>query len=324
MFGLYEQPLQARPSLIFPFLPFFCPPVLSPAWMGWLSPIPFRRCPGFAHNWPTRLQQGWSGASLVSFLYPVLKLAKNRRTRASLDFLPRTSLPLPLKGEGPGIVCLGFVGFAPLGHSCLTRLQQGRFGGWLVFAPYSASKTAHRATQALVWFSPFFPPAFLLRQSRQILLQLVIHRLLDGANRVKKIPISHQACLCFYLRGLRVDQSLLFQLPYVFCNRVSAHACMLANASDAGPALVRFSILAENQVGIERHLTRAKPQGKNGIRKEKKSSVLQPFRICVFDFRTANLHPLFESSRLFAVYFCKRFSKFALQSPFLCLLSRKF
>lgn len=134
MFRLYEQPLQARPSLIFPFLPFFCPPVLSPAWMGWLSPIPFRRCPGFAHNWPTRLQQGWSGASLVSFLYPVLKLTKNRRTGASLDFLPRTSLPLPLKGEGPGIVCLGFVGFAPLGHSCLTRLQQGRFGGWLVFA----------------------------------------------------------------------------------------------------------------------------------------------------------------------------------------------
>ena len=162
MFGLYEQPLQARPSLIFPFLPFFCPPVLSPAWMGWLSPIPFRRCPGFAHNWPTRLQQGWSGASLVSFLYPVLKLAKNRRTGASLDFLPRTSLPLPLKGEGPGIVCLGFVGFAPPGHSCLTRLQQGRFGGWLVFAPYSASKTAHRTTEGRVFslHNEFTPPPF--------------------------------------------------------------------------------------------------------------------------------------------------------------------
>ena len=251
MFGLYEQPLQARPSLIFPFLPFFCPPVLSPAWMGWLSPIPFRRCPGFAHNWPTRLQQGWSGASLVSFLYPVLKLAKNRRTGASLDFLPRTSLPLPLKGEGPGIVCLGFVGFALLIYNRLTRLQQGLFRASLVSFPYSASKTAHRATQALVWFSPFFPPAFLLRQSRQILLQLVIHRLLDGADRVKKIPISHQACLCFYLRGLRVDQSLLFQLPYVFCNRVSAHACVLANPPDTGPAMVRFSVLTENQIGVD-------------------------------------------------------------------------
>ena len=257
MFGLYEQPLQARPSLIFPFLPFFCPPVLSPAWMGWLSPIPFRRCPGFAHNWPTRPQQGWSGASLVSFLYPVLKLAKNRRTGASLDFLPRTSLPLPLKGEGPGIVCLGFVGFAPLGHSCLTRLQQGRFGGWLVFAPYSASKTAHRATQALVWFSPFFPPAFLLRQSRQILLQLVIHHLLDGADRVKKIPISHQVCLCFYLRRFRINESLLFKLPNVLGNRVSAHSCVLANPPDTGPALVGFPVLAEHQVSINRQFAGA-------------------------------------------------------------------
>ena len=156
MFGLCERPLQARLGLLFLFCLSFARSFSLPAWRGWLSPIPFRRCPGFAHNWPTRLQQGWSGALLVSFLYPVLKLAKNRRTGASLDFLPRTSLPLPLKGEGPGIVCLGFVGFALLGHSCLTRLQQGRFGGWLVFAPYSASKTAHRPTQCRVWFYRFF------------------------------------------------------------------------------------------------------------------------------------------------------------------------
>ena len=136
MFRLYDQPLQARPSLIFPFLPFFCPPVLSPAWMGWLSPIPFRRCPGFAHNWPTRLQQGWSGASLVSFLYPVLKLAKNRRTGASLDFLPRTSLPLPLKGEGLGIVFLGLVGSALFVQNWLTRLQQGGFAASMVSFSY--------------------------------------------------------------------------------------------------------------------------------------------------------------------------------------------
>ena len=236
--------------LLFPYL--LSATSLSPVEVkSFFSYLGFAAAPGFVHNWLTRLQQGWSGASLVSFLYPVLKLAKNRRTGASLDFLPRTSLPLPLKGEGPGIVCLGFVGFALLIYNRLTRLQQGRFGGWLVFAPYSASKTAHRATQALVWFSPFFPPAFLLRQSRQILLQLVIHRLLDGADRVKKIPISHQACLCFYLRGLRVDQSLLFQLPYVFCNRVSAHASVLAYAPDAGPAMVRFSVLTENQIGVD-------------------------------------------------------------------------
>ena len=186
-----------------------------------------------------------------------------------MDFLPRTSLPLPLKGEGPGIVCLGFVGFAPLGHSCLTRLQQGRFGGWLVFAPYSASKTAHRATQALVWFSPFFPPAFLLRQSRQILLQLVIHRLLDGADRVTQIPVPHQACLGFYFCGFRVDQSLFFQLSYVLCNRVGTHPGMLADPSDAGPALMRFPVLAEHQVGIDGQFARGKTQREDFVWQKK-------------------------------------------------------
>ena len=90
MFGLYEQPLQARPSLIFPFLPFFCPPVLSPAWMGWLSPIPFRRCPGFAHNWLTRAQQGGFAASLVSFPYPAHKIA-HRLSQGRVWFLPSFS-----------------------------------------------------------------------------------------------------------------------------------------------------------------------------------------------------------------------------------------
>ena len=149
--------------LLFPYL--LSATSLSPVEVkSFFSYLGFAAAPGFVHNWLTRLQQGWSGASLVSFLYPVLKLAKNRRTGASLDFLPRTSLPLPLKGEGPGIVCLGFVGFALLGHSCLTRLQQGRFGGWLVFAPYSASKAAHRATRSRVWLSPLFPRTFLLWQ----------------------------------------------------------------------------------------------------------------------------------------------------------------
>ena len=36
---------------------------------GWLSLIQVRRCPGFVHNWVTRLQQGLSRASVVSFSY---------------------------------------------------------------------------------------------------------------------------------------------------------------------------------------------------------------------------------------------------------------
>ena len=42
-------------------------------------------------------------------------------------------------------------------------------------------------------------------------------------------------------------------LANVLGNGVSAHPCVLAYASDTGPALVRFPVLTENQVGIERH-----------------------------------------------------------------------
>ena len=41
---------------------------------------------------------------------------------------------------------------ATAGHNWLTRLQQGRCGASLVSLPYSAPKTAHRATQGQVWF----------------------------------------------------------------------------------------------------------------------------------------------------------------------------
>ena len=68
-------PLQARLGLLFPFLPFFFPPVLSSAWMGLLSLIQVCRCPGFVHNWLTRAQQGLSGASVVSFPYLAVKTA---------------------------------------------------------------------------------------------------------------------------------------------------------------------------------------------------------------------------------------------------------
>ena len=59
-------------------------------------------------------------------------------TGASLVFLCRTSLPLPLKGEGRGIAFLGFVGFVLLVHSCPTRLQQGWSRASVVSLPYPA------------------------------------------------------------------------------------------------------------------------------------------------------------------------------------------
>ena len=71
-------------------------------------------------------------------------------------FLPRTSLPLPLKGEGLGIVFLGLVGFVLLVHNRGTLAQQGRSRALLVSLPYPTSKIAHRATQGRVWFHRLF------------------------------------------------------------------------------------------------------------------------------------------------------------------------
>ena len=105
--------------------------------------------------------------------------------------------------------------------------------------------------------SPFFPNALWVWQSYQIPLQLVFHCFLDGSDRVTQIPVPHQACLGFYFCRLCVNQSFLFQLPNVLGYCVGTHAGTLANPPDTGPALMRFPVLAENQVGVDRQLTRA-------------------------------------------------------------------
>ena len=73
---------------------------------------------------------------------------------------PKTRLPLPPKGEGLGIVFLGFDEFALLVQNWVTLAQQGLFGASLVPFPYPASKTAHRATQGQVWVHHFFLERF--------------------------------------------------------------------------------------------------------------------------------------------------------------------
>lgn len=106
------------------------------------------------HNRATLAQQGLSGASLVSFPYPDLKTAHRVAQGRVWFFLPRTSLPLPLKGEGRGITFLGLVGFALLVQNWGTLAQQGRSGASLVSFPYPAPKIAHRAARGRVWFWP--------------------------------------------------------------------------------------------------------------------------------------------------------------------------
>ena len=83
---------------------------------------------------------------------------------------------------------------------------------------------------------------------------MVIHRLLDGTDGELQGAVAHLAGFCAHLSGFYVDELLLLQLTNVLGYGVSAHPGVLAYASDAGPALVRFPVLVENQVSVERHL----------------------------------------------------------------------
>lgn len=114
---------------------------------------------------------------------------------------------------------------------------------------------------------------------------------------------------------------------------------MLTNASDTGPALIGFPVFAVNQVGVDRHLTWAKAQCENGVGQKKKSSLIQPFRVCVSDFRAATsimvfkkFTPIFQPMSIekskftlrSQVYSCKHAVNQAVRIPILCLLHRKF
>ena len=95
----------------------------------------FAAAPGFAHNWVTRLQQGRCGALLVLLSPTWPPKSHTGAHRAEFGFLSRTNSPLPLKGEGLDIACLGFVESALLVHNWGTLAQQGRSGGFGGVAP---------------------------------------------------------------------------------------------------------------------------------------------------------------------------------------------
>ena len=74
----------------------------------------------------------------MSFPHPALKTAHRAAQGRVWFFSPKTRLPLPLKGEGLGIVFLGLVGFVLLVQNWGTLAQQGLFGASLVSFPYPA------------------------------------------------------------------------------------------------------------------------------------------------------------------------------------------
>ena len=125
----------------------------------------------------------------------------------------------------------------------------------------------------------------------------------------------------------------------VLGNGVGAHPCVLANASDAWPALVRFPVLAKQQVGVHGDLPSAQSQDENGIGQKKIMAQWAALSVSVLEFRGVTSLMIFQDSTPMSlpmsiektkftlrsqVYSCMPFSKPLLRSPFLCLLHHKF
>ena len=134
---------------------------LSNPFFRWLLPVPYKP-PQEPYTPPT-------GPVLCSASVVSLPCPQNRtqgRTGASSFFLPRTGLPLPLKGEGRDFAHLWGFGFSlavafgnrwpQLAHTGPT----GRVWGYAGALPYSAPKTAHGGTQGRVWVHHFFLERF--------------------------------------------------------------------------------------------------------------------------------------------------------------------
>ena len=128
-------------------------------------------------------------------------------------------------------------------------------------------------------------------------------------------------------------------MRYVLPHRVGTHASVLANLPDAGPALVGFPVLAENQVGVDRQLAWGQSQGEDRIGQKKIVAQRAAIGVSVLEFRGVPSPKVFkDSTPMFwpmsiafsdftlrsQVYSCKGSSDLFCRSPILCLLHRKF
>ena len=143
-------------------------------------------------------------------------------------------------------------------------------------------------TQALTGASlgsPSFSPTFSRWHHGQLPLQVVIHRLLDEADGKSQGAIPNFPISSLYFRRFNTDEPFFLQLSNILCNRVGAHASVLTYASDAWPALVRFPVLTENQVGVDGQLTGGKSQSENLIGQKKIMAKWTALSVSVLEFR---------------------------------------
>ena len=206
--------------------------------------------PQLAHTPPTGPARNFGGVASLSG-------SQNRtqgHTGGRVCFSPQNELTPPPKGEGLGIAFLGFVGFALLVHKRLTRLQQHLSGAALVSFPLPGPQNRTQGHTGARLVSPPFPGALLLRQSRQLLLQMAIHRLVDGQDRVKQRPVSRGSVQCPHGSGQGFDEMLVLQLGYVLPHCVGAHARAFSDFPKARVTQVRLPVFTKNQVGVHGNL----------------------------------------------------------------------
>ena len=307
---------------VFSFSAFLLPARLPPCVEGLVfshpgSPVPRIR-PQPAHTPSTGSVGGFPGVASL----PRPQNRTQGRTGPSLDFLSKTSLPLPLKGEGLDIVCLVCQVFHPekpgafpqektdashprasLG-SCLWQplATTGSHGSnracsglrWCR-SPTRLSNRPYIATQGRIWFSPSFPGALLLRKFRQLAFQVIIHRLVNGQDCVKQRSVSRGSVQCPHRCRHGFNETLVLQLGYVLPHRVGTHACAFSNYPKARVAQVRFPVLAKQQVGVHGDLPSAQSQGGRSRRTEEKISPAMVFSCKVVSFFSVGLLLAFQS-----------------------------
>ena len=122
-------------------------------------------------------------------------------------------------------------------------------------------------------------------QDCQVPFQLVVYSLLDRPDGKSQSAVSNFPISSLYFCRFNIDKPFVFQMTNVLSNRVGAHASVLANASDAGPALICLPVLTENQVCVDGQLTVGKSQSENLIGQKKIMAQWASFRVSICNLR---------------------------------------
>ena len=86
---------------------------------------------------------------------------------------------------------------------------------------------------------------------RQLLVIELIQSQLDRTDGVEQIAVALQASLGGDCRTLCTDEPPLLQFTHILADGVGTHLYCVADGLVAGPALVRFPVLAAEQIRVD-------------------------------------------------------------------------